>query len=280
MGGRGLPRYGDRMKPTIDLGGYFARIGYTGPTEPSLSLLRELCSRHLAAIPFECLDPFLGHAVDLDPAAIQAKLVRSRRGGYCHEHNALFHDVLATLGFSVTALGGRVVGTYRDRPAPLTHRLTLVRLADHRFVADVGAGGRTPPAPLCLEPGLEQVTSHGVYRFGRAGDAYELQLRVFDRWDAIYRFDLAPQADIDFEVANWYTSTNPRALFTQNLIVCRLVEDRRLNLLNKTLSIREPDGQVRQQPLLDARALGMLLSERMGIAAPVSAETLWAKLPA
>ena len=184
--------YGDPVAPTIDLAGYFARIGYTGPTDPTLSLLRELCSRHLTAIPFECLDPFLGHAVELDPAALQAKLVGSRRGGYCHEHNALSHGVLATLGFSVTALGGRVVGTYRDRPAPLTHRLTLVHLDDDRLIADVGAGGRTPPVPLRIEPGLEQVTSHGTYRLGRAGEAYELQLRVLDRWEAIYRFDLAP----------------------------------------------------------------------------------------
>ena len=207
-------------------------------------------------------------------------MVRSRRGGYCHEHNALFHGVLATLGFSAVALGGRVVGAYGDRASPLTHRLTLVHLADDRFVADVGAGGRTPPAPLRLEPDLEQVTSHGTYRLRRAGETYELQLRIFDRWDAIYRFNLAPQADIDFEVANWYTSTHPRSLFTQNLIACRLVDDKRLNLLNKTLSIREPDGRVQQRPLSDVRALGTLLDDVMGIAAPVPAEAIWAKLPA
>jgi N-hydroxyarylamine O-acetyltransferase len=277
---RGMAGYCNPIVPKIDLAGYFARIGYSSSTEPTLSSLRELCSRHLATIPFESLDPFLGHAVELDLAAIQAKLVRSRRGGYCHEHNALFHHVLATLGFSVTALGGRVIGAYRDRPAPLTHRLTLVHLADGRFVADVGAGGRTPPAPLRLEPDLEQVTSHGTYRLGRASEVYELQLRVLDRWDAIYRFDLAPQADIDFEVANWYTSTHPSSLFRQNLIVCRLVEDRRFNLLNKTLSIRGPDGRVQQRPLSDAHDLGTLLDDVMGIAAPVPVEAIWAKLAA
>lgn len=107
-----------------------------------------------------------------------------------------------------------------------------------------------------------------------------MQLRVLDRWDAIYRFDLAPQTDIGFEVANWYTSTHPRSLFTQNLIVCRLVEDKRLNLLNKTLSIREPDGRVQQRPLSDARALGNLLGGVMGIAVPVPAEAIWEQLPA
>src|SRR3954449_7727378 len=82
------------MDADIDLPAYFTRIGYTGSSEPSFAMLRELNARHVAHIAFEALDPFLGRPVDLDSAAIWAKLVRSRRGGYCQEHNALFHDVL------------------------------------------------------------------------------------------------------------------------------------------------------------------------------------------
>jgi arylamine N-acetyltransferase len=44
------------------------------------------------------------------------------------------------LGFSVTSLGGRVVSAYKDGLAPLTHRLTLVQLAEETFIADVGLG--------------------------------------------------------------------------------------------------------------------------------------------
>jgi len=99
------------MVTALDLPAYFARIGYTGPSEPTLAVLRTLVACHLSAIAFENLDPFLGHPVDLDPAALVTKLVRARRGGYCQEHNSLFHDVLAALGFSVVALGGRVLWT-------------------------------------------------------------------------------------------------------------------------------------------------------------------------
>src|SRR6476660_7119145 len=105
------------MNADIDLSAYFTRIGYTGPSEPSFAVLRELNARHVAHIAFEALDPFLGRPVDLDSAAILAKLVRSRRGGYCQEHNALFHDVLNAVGFSVTALGGRVRLGLRAKPA-------------------------------------------------------------------------------------------------------------------------------------------------------------------
>jgi N-hydroxyarylamine O-acetyltransferase len=265
---------------SVDLPAYFARIGYSGPSEPTLAVLRELVSRHLAVIPFECLDPFLGRPVDIDPAAIEAKLVGARRGGYCHEHNGLFHDVLAELGFSVGALGGRVVWMAPSgRAAPLTHRLTLVELAEGVFIADVGFGGQSPTAPLRLEPGLEQPIPHGVYRVVRDGEGFELRMRLSDRWAAMYRFTLAVQTQADFEVANWFTSTHPRSHFTQNLVVCRVVDGRRVNLFNTGLSIRGADDRVEQRTLADAEDLGRLLEQTMGLALPATAETIWAKLP-
>ena len=263
----------------LDLPAYFARIAYTGPSEPTHRELRSLVARHLSAIAFENLDPFLGHPADLDPAALVAKLVRARRGGYCQEHNSLFHDVLSALGFSVLALGGRVLWTRAEgQPAPLTHRLTLVELPEGRFIADVGFGGPCPTAPLRLEPGLEQATPHGVYRFSRDGKVFELQLRVDDRWQAMYRFDLAAQTRADFEVANWYTSTHPRSLFTQNLVVCRIVSETRVNLLNANLSVRQPSERVEHRVLAGAEELGQVLREVMDLALPAAAETIWAKV--
>jgi N-hydroxyarylamine O-acetyltransferase len=256
------------MAASVDLPAYFARIGYPGPSEPTLAVLQELAARHLSVIAFENLDPLLGHPVDLDPAAIVTKLVRGRRGGYCQEHNSLFHDVLAALGFSVVALGGRVLWTRDEgQPAPLTHRLTLVEFPEGKFIADVGFGGPCPTTPLCLEPGVEQTTPYGTYRFRRDGKASELQLQVNDRWQAMYRFDLAAQSRADFEVANWYTSTHPRSLFTQYLVACRIVGQTRVNLLNANLSVRQPDGRVEHRRLAGPGELEKVLEEVMGPAA-------------
>jgi N-hydroxyarylamine O-acetyltransferase len=263
----------------VDLPGYFSRIGYVGTNRPTIATLRELVARHLHAIAFESIDPFLGVPVSIDSAAVQGKLIHSRRGGYCHEHNLLFYDVLAGMGFSVTSLGGRVVSAYKDGRAPLTHRLTLVQLAEGSFIADVGLGGRSPPAPLQLEPGLEQVTSHGTYRIARDGDVFEVQQPLNGGWEALYRFTLAPQTKVDFEVANWFTSTHPRSLFTQNLVVCRLVGETRVNLRNSSLSIRHADDEVEKRVLSDADDLGRLLDEVMGLTLPVSPDVIWAKLP-
>ncbi len=266
------------MENRIDLPSYFSRIGYTGPAQPTLAVLRALCLRHLSHIAFENIAPFLGQPVDLDPETLQAKLVRSRRGGYCQEHNALFHDVLSALGFSVVALGGRVTSAYRGQPAPLTHRLTLVELSEGSFIADVGLGGRSPTAPIRLEPGTEQNTPHGTYRVTREHEVFELQVQTRDRWDDMYQFTLDPQSHVDFEVANWFTSTHPRSLFTQNLIVCRVVGDTRVNLRNTRLAVRSPDGHFEQRVLADADELDKLLNDVMNLDLPLSAETIWAKL--
>ncbi|MGV0801371.1 arylamine N-acetyltransferase, partial [Mycolicibacterium elephantis] len=85
--------------PGLDLAAYFNRIGYTGSTEATVDTLRALVSAHLAAIPFENLDPLMGRPVaNLSAAALSAKLVQRRRGGYCFEQNGLMGYVLAQLG--------------------------------------------------------------------------------------------------------------------------------------------------------------------------------------
>ena len=69
----------------IDLDAYFERVGYSGPREPTLEVLKALELAQPAAIAFESLDPLLGRPVRLDPASLEAKLVRGGRGGYCFE---------------------------------------------------------------------------------------------------------------------------------------------------------------------------------------------------
>jgi N-hydroxyarylamine O-acetyltransferase len=264
----------------VDLPSYFARIGYTGTGEMTLATLRELQLCHLSRIPFESLDPFLGIPVDIEPAAVQEKLVGGGRGGYCHEQNSLFHDVLAELGFSVAALGGRVVLTPEGKPGPLTltHRLTLVELTEGYFIADVGFGGRTPTVPLRLEPELEQPTPFGAYRLTQTDDSFDLETKFNDRWTPLYRFNLVPQTRADFEVANWFTSTHPRSQFTQNLVVCRVMGNTRGNLLNAMLSLRSTDGSTEQKRLGSARELAEVMEETMMLKLPVPAETIWARL--
>ncbi len=256
----------------IDLDGYFARIGYAGPREPRLEVLAALQGAQLASIPFECLDPLLGRRVKIDPASLEAKLLRRRRGGYCFEQNGVLWRVLTQLRFKVSPLAARVRWMApEDAPlGPLSHMLLRVDLPEGAFLCDVGFGGQSPTAPLRLEPGLEQATPHGTYRLVELDGGLELQMRLPDRWAALYRFTFEPRVLADYEVGNWFTSTWPASRFTTGLMASLAPEGRRLNLLDLDLTTYFADGRVEERALGSADELHQALTRDFGM--DVSAE--------
>ncbi len=271
------------MDGTIDLDAYFARVGYSGVRASTPEVLTALHLLHPMAIPFESLDPLLGRGVMIDAASLEAKLVRRRRGGYCFEHNGVFLRVLAALGFAVTPLAARVRWMLPDDapPTPLSHMLIRVDLPDGPWICDVGFGGQSPTAPLRLQPGLEQATPHGIYRFVDAGDGrFDLQMRLPERWQTMYRFTLEPQAQRDYEVFNWSTSTHPASRFVNNLVASRVVGERRLNLFNAEFSVYWPDGRIDRALIGDAAALHARLTEDFDIDVELSdIEGVFGRLP-
>src|ERR1035437_4308569 len=96
------------MSSEFQLDKYLARSGFGGRIAPDLATLAPIHAAHVNAIPFEGCDPFLRRPVKLDLASVQEKLVDSRRGGYCFEHNILLKAALERIGFQVTGLGARV----------------------------------------------------------------------------------------------------------------------------------------------------------------------------
>ena len=100
----------------FDLDGYFARIGYGGPTGVSLATLQALHAAHPRAIPFENIDALMGVSVGLDVASLQDKILGQGRGGYCFEHNLIFMHALDMLGFTVGGLAARVLWGQPDGP--------------------------------------------------------------------------------------------------------------------------------------------------------------------
>ena len=73
----------------MDIDTYCSRIGYVGPRTPKLEVLQALALRHPQAIPFENVSVVAGGVPDLSIDALQAKLVRGGRGGYCAERQSL-----------------------------------------------------------------------------------------------------------------------------------------------------------------------------------------------
>jgi len=254
---------------TLDLHGYFDRIGYRGPAEPGLQVLQELVTAHTRAIPFENLDPLLGMPVDdLSAAALYDKLVRRRRGGYCYEQNGLMGYVLAELGFRVRRLGARVVWMRPpDAPYPTrTHTLLAVRFPGARgpYLVDVGFGGQTPTSPLRMETGGVQQTAHEPYRLQDRGDGLLLQAMVRDAWQPLYEFGTRTEPDVDLQVGSWFVSTHPSSIFVTGLMAALVTDDGRLSLAGRELTWHRADGSEKIE-LPDAAAVVDALRDRFGI---------------
>ncbi|HVO02668.1 MAG TPA: arylamine N-acetyltransferase [Candidatus Cybelea sp.] len=252
----------------IDLDAYLERIGYAGSRAATPETLHALQRHHLHAIPFENLDVVLRRPIRLDPASLQRKLVADRRGGYCFESNGFFMHALRAMGFRTTALAARVLFE-RPETAPLpprTHMLQKVDFDHGSYIVDVAFGGQTPAAPLPLEADIEHPTPRESCRLIQRSDG-EIEVEsLMGEWRKLYRFSLQALEPVDFEPANWLTSTHPESRFTTNLIAALPGEGCRYALFNRELRIRFPDGRVDVKPVADAFELTALLRERFTLA--------------
>jgi N-hydroxyarylamine O-acetyltransferase len=251
---------------TLDLEAYFARIGYDGPLAPTFETLKGLHYAHALSIPFENLDVLAKRPILLDPASLQKKLVREKRGGYCFEVNALFAAVLRELGFDVTTLIGRVRWmSPEDVDTARSHMLMRVELPEGSYLADVGFGGLTMTGPIRFETGIEQQTPHEPRRLLDHEDGFELQARIAGTWTPIYRFTMEPHRRTDYEVASWYTSTHPSSIFVQFLIAGLPREGQWLSLFNRDFKIRGLDGKAETRVLDSADEIAEVLKTHFGI---------------
>ena len=252
------------------LDAYCTRIAYSGPRRSDLATLSGIVAAHARAIPFENLDVLLRRPVRLDRDPLFDKLVRRRRGGYCFEHNTLLLQALAALGFDAEGLGARVVWLRNDdEMPPRTHMLLRVALPEGPYLADVGFGGLTLTSPLRLEAGPEQQTPHELHRLVRL-DERELMLeaRLGEGWTRLYRFTLERQFPIDYEVASWFTSTEPHGLFTNNLLMARPEPDCRYAMMNGEFTVRWRDGRREQRRIAGADDLGDILDRHFLVDLP------------
>ncbi len=206
----------------LDVPAYLARIGYRGPTTPTLDVLAALQRHHIHAIAFETLAMVLRDPIHVDLPALQQKIVRDGRGGYCFELNLIWLHLLRALGFDAHALTGRVVMNTPEGVIPArTHVFLRVVIDGRDYLADVGFGGMTPTAPLRLDIQSAQETPNEPYRITRDGESYALTASIDGAWRTYCVFDLARPADIDFEVGNWYVSTHPASPFRDRLLAAR-----------------------------------------------------------
>ncbi|MFZ0267551.1 arylamine N-acetyltransferase family protein [Caulobacter sp.] len=257
---------------TVDLDAYFARIGYDGPRQPTLAVLRAIHQKHPDAIPFENVDVLLGRPISLDPADIDAKLIAAGRGGYCYEQNGLLKRVLTALGFEVTGLMARVLWMVPADvpPRPRSHMVLGVRVPgdDTVWLADVGFGGCVLTGPLRLFSDEVQATPNGDFRIlpmAELGGERQVQADLSGKWAATYQVALGPWGDQDYEQVNFYTYSHPSSHFTWSLTAGRTTPDARYAMKNNRLTHRDADGALVEQRDLSADELEATLRDVIGL---------------
>ena len=254
----------ESVSEAIDLGAYFERIGYHGPWVPSFEVLQALMRRHMASIPFEAVDVMLGEGVDLDPGAVDRKMIHGRRGGYCFEHTSLFRRVLQALGFALEPHLARVWIHGGSHAPAATHASLKVEVNGRLWLVDVGFGGFLSNQPLAWRPDQAQHTAFGTFRLVETRDGYMLENRYQEGWWPLYEildFDWQP---VDFEMANHYVATHPRSLFKRELMIARTEDEVRYSLSNNRFTTRFAHGMT-QERVLDETALADTLATTFGL---------------
>lgn len=203
----------------MDVPKYLSRIGFSGPTEPTLDVLRSLHSSHLHSVPFENLTIHSGGRVQLDLPDLYEKIVNQRRGGFCYELNGLFSWLLRRLGFQVTMLSAQVKSLTGLYGPPFDHLTLMVIIDEQRWLCDVGFGSAIFPTPLSMDTGDLQVKDHRVYRLRTADGMTFLEWQreknksADGDWIEVYKFNFEPRSFQDFFQMCQHHQTSPSSLF-------------------------------------------------------------------
>jgi len=262
----------------FDLDAYLARIELPArPTRDAAGLAR-LQLAHRLTIPFENLDVRLGRAIAIDGDSVAAKLVASRRGGYCFEHNRLLLDALAALEMTARPLLARVWLGAEATP-PRNHALSLVTIDGAEWIADTGFGASYAPVmPLVADQ--EATAPDGArFRLAREDDGGWLLLRDGDpvstdgrtaagwkgtSWQPQYSFTTEAVHDSDLAMSNHWAMSAPASRFTQRAVVSIVLPHGFAALTDRAYR-RRAAGNTAEGEITDPRVYRMRLSLMFGI---------------
>jgi N-hydroxyarylamine O-acetyltransferase len=255
------------MSVEIDLAAYKGRIGLEIDFRPDLKTLQAIMMAHVTTVPFENLDVLLNRPILLDAASLEHKLVHRQHGGYCFEHSGFLLLVLEQIGFEVKPLAARGrIGNPRGIITPRTHLFLKVTIDRVDWLTDVGCGGLSLSAPIRFDLDIEQETPHETRRIDREGDRSYHQALLGEVWTDIYEFTGEEMPEIDRETGNWWTSTSPKARFTQNLMVAKANPDgTRFAILNDRLTHRRGSEVLSETTIKSPTHLHELLAHHFNL---------------
>jgi N-hydroxyarylamine O-acetyltransferase len=150
---------------------------------------------------------------------------------------------------------------------PRSHMLLAVDLDGETWLADVGFGAEVFLHPIPLTPGVVTPQFGWKYRVVTEDSVHVLQSLRPAGWLDLYSFTLEEQLAVDYEVSNYFTSTNPNSPFLKTLLVQRPGPNCRRMLVNRRLVEYRPDA-TSETTLPDDDALLEVLAERFTLRFP------------
>jgi N-hydroxyarylamine O-acetyltransferase len=254
------------MAKPLDIDAYLARINYTGPRTPSYDTLAAILRGHIASIPFESFDVLLGRPIRLDPEALQAKIVTSRRGGYCFEHASLMHAALDAIGFAPVRHASRVVLFEQRHESVRQHMFLTVAVGGATYVIDPGFGPFACPLPIPVD-GTPVPTNASTHRLSHEGNDWVLYVAQDGKQTPGWISTMEEEYPVDFEMMNYYISTHPASFFTRNILASAVTPEGRVNIMNQDVNlIRNGTGQSIR--LTDRKRLRSLVAQHFGFDLP------------
>ncbi|GAA0945090.1 arylamine N-acetyltransferase family protein [Pseudonocardia zijingensis] len=242
----------------MDVAAYLSRIGASQPAAPTSASLTALHRAHVRSVPFEDYDVHTGVAISLDPAALERKIVRRRRGGYCYELNGLFGLLLRELGFAVTFVAAFSLDDDGTRGPEGDHLRLLVDAVDGSWIVDVGNGARWPE-PVPRRPGV-----HGPVQVRRDGDVWwTAERRGNGEWERGWAWTAQPRVLADFTERNRYQQYDPCSDFVGRRLAAIATPTGRISLVNGVFA-ELADGQRTEREVAPDEEWA-LLADRFGI---------------
>ncbi|CAA6803406.1 MAG: Unknown protein [uncultured Sulfurovum sp.] len=203
---------------------YLKVLGFTEDIK-DLEDIEKLMKKHVSTFAFSSMSVVLKDEISLELGEVYKKVVLHKRGAYCFEHNKIFYEVLKHLGFDVEYHIARVVNN-REVEAPLTHRFTILNYENERYLVDVGFGYYCPVKPIKFVNVQTEAQLGYVYRVHQdKNNNYALQVIHHDKWFTFYTFDLRACYEVDFELAHFYSHKHSDAVFVNNLVVSRIMDE-------------------------------------------------------
>lgn len=219
---------------------YWDRIGYHGPLEPTLDVLREICRSHVLEVPFELLEGPEGRRPVIDRAGVYDKIVTRRGGGFCLQANGLLAHHLREIGFDVTILAAQVWVVSREEfTKGGDHLFMLVRIDEAEWLVDVSFGPLVFVEPVELTPG-EQLQDGWAYRVLSEDGWYVLQRRGESEWLPLYRFVLEPRTVESFQATIAFHLDGETVSKPASSLMCsRGIRGGKVSLVNNVLTVAE-----------------------------------------